>query len=189
MGTLTINFTPSTSGACSSYRVKYRVGTGAYTTVSPEPTGSPVTITGIDTTLAYNGTVESDCGSGFSVIANWTAPAILSSANCPTPTLTTTPTTVAFSFSHSPTPGLTYTMDLLDSGGLVLSPAQSISLAGTTTPTMTGTFSGLTASTNYNFRVSIYNGHSTIVCSNISVSTSSCNPPTSISASLSDALS
>lgn len=64
MATLTINFT-SNNNPTNGYIVKYRqVGTSQYTTVSPNPTGSPVLITGLGAGMSYEGTIQADCGNG-----------------------------------------------------------------------------------------------------------------------------
>ena len=67
MSTLTITFTPPATAPADGYIVQYRaVGTSTYTTVSPNPTSSPVVITGVDGSLSYEGLIQASCGSGFS---------------------------------------------------------------------------------------------------------------------------
>lgn len=63
MSTLTINFTPSDPTPVDGYIIKYRqVGTINYTTLSPNPTGSPAIITGLSGT-AYEGIIMTECNS------------------------------------------------------------------------------------------------------------------------------
>jgi len=63
MATLTIDFTVPSPVPINGFIVKYRaVGTSTYTTVSPNPTSSPVVITGINSGTKYEGTIKSDCG-------------------------------------------------------------------------------------------------------------------------------
>lgn len=64
MATLTLEF-DSDNNPTNGYIVKYRqVGTTAYTTVTPNPTGSPIIITGLGSGATYEGTVQGDCGNG-----------------------------------------------------------------------------------------------------------------------------
>lgn len=64
MATLTINFS-SNNQPTNGYIVKYRqVGTSSYTTMTPNPTGSPILITGLGAGLSYEGTIQADCGDG-----------------------------------------------------------------------------------------------------------------------------
>lgn len=66
MATLTVSFTEVLPAPASGYIVKYReAGSGSYTQVSPNPTASPVTITGLDGTKAYEGFIQSACESGI----------------------------------------------------------------------------------------------------------------------------
>ena len=65
MASLTINFTPASPTPSEGYRVKYwpTSNISNITTVTPNPTSSPVVITGL-TESSYAGTIESSCGSG-----------------------------------------------------------------------------------------------------------------------------
>lgn len=66
MGNLIINFIPTDPAAINGYLVKYRrVGDTLYTTVTPNGTASPITINGVNNTFSYEGTIQSDCGSGI----------------------------------------------------------------------------------------------------------------------------
>lgn len=62
MATLTISFTPPSSTPGNGYLVKYRqAGESAYTQVSPNPMSSPVVISNVDGTKAYEGIIQSVC--------------------------------------------------------------------------------------------------------------------------------
>lgn len=62
MSTVSINFTEVIPTPVNGYIVKYRqVGTSSYTTLTPNQTSSPITITGL-TGGAYEGTINSECG-------------------------------------------------------------------------------------------------------------------------------
>lgn len=65
MASLTINFTQASPVPSDGYRVKYwpTSNISNITTVTPNPTSSPVVITGL-TESSYAGTIESSCGSG-----------------------------------------------------------------------------------------------------------------------------
>lgn len=65
MPNLTISFTPASPAPALGYRVKYwNVSTpGSITTVSPNPSGSPVVISGV-AAGCYAGTIESACSGG-----------------------------------------------------------------------------------------------------------------------------
>jgi hypothetical protein len=66
MATLTITFSVASPAPSLGYRIKYRkVGDVAYTTISPNVTSSPVVITGVIEAVDYEGTIESECTSGF----------------------------------------------------------------------------------------------------------------------------
>ena len=63
MATLTINFTPASTPPANGYIVKYRkVGDPLYTVISPNPTASPVIVSGL-ISGQYEGSVQSSCGS------------------------------------------------------------------------------------------------------------------------------
>lgn len=67
MATLTLEFFEPTPSPAGGYIVKYRVaGSGsAYTTVTPNPRSSPITITGVAAGMSYEGSVQSYCGNGI----------------------------------------------------------------------------------------------------------------------------
>ena len=73
MATLTINFTPPSPVPFNGYIVKYRVkgSGGSYTQVSPNPTSSPVTITGLTASTNYEGSVQSDCSGIMSTVVTF----------------------------------------------------------------------------------------------------------------------
>lgn len=78
MSTLNLFLDFTSVPGIASYRVKYKLTTDtAWTTVSPEPTTTPVEITGIDGTKAYNVSIEANCGNG-----NYSTPVVVT-ANPP----------------------------------------------------------------------------------------------------------
>lgn len=89
MANLNISFTPVSPAPANGYRVKYwNVNTPSNViTVTPNPTASPVTITGV-ASGCYSGTVESACSGGqFSSAASFNA---CSAASCLTGTTSAT---------------------------------------------------------------------------------------------------
>jgi hypothetical protein len=65
MADLTITFTPPSPAPLCGYVVKYRLmGETEWITVSPNPTSSPVVITGLDEEATYEGTIQGDCCNG-----------------------------------------------------------------------------------------------------------------------------
>jgi hypothetical protein len=92
MATLTVSFTPPVSPPANGYRVRYWLASDPSNifTVSPNPSSSPVNITGLSGS-AYQGTIEADCGAGLysslttfsSFIADpCTSGTTLATANC-----------------------------------------------------------------------------------------------------------
>ncbi len=62
MKTLTINFVTSPSAPTYGYKVKYRaLGDEDYIIVSPNPTTSPIIITGLADSTTYEGTIMAMC--------------------------------------------------------------------------------------------------------------------------------
>jgi hypothetical protein len=67
MATLTISFTPPSPAPANGFLVKYRkAGDSIYTQVTPNPTSSPVVISGVDGTSAYEGFIQSLCTGSLS---------------------------------------------------------------------------------------------------------------------------
>jgi Fibronectin type III domain/GEVED domain len=71
--TASVSFTPG-SASSSTYTVTYRIGTtGAVQTVTPAPTGSPVTLTNLTPGTQYTVSVAGNCGgAGSSAVASTT---------------------------------------------------------------------------------------------------------------------
>lgn len=78
MATLTISFTPPVSAPSDGYLVNYReVGASVYSQVTPNPTSSPVVITGLDATKAYEGFIQAVCdGTHISIPVPFTVGAL-----------------------------------------------------------------------------------------------------------------
>lgn len=69
--TITITFTPASPAPTDGYVLKYReVGVSSWTTVGPNPTGSPVSIP-VPEGKSWEGTIQSDCGTGLSSTVPW----------------------------------------------------------------------------------------------------------------------
>lgn len=74
MATLTLSFA-SDNNPTNGYIVKYRqVNTLEYTTVTPNPTSSPIQIQSLGAGVTYEGTIQGDCGNGqYGTISSFTA--------------------------------------------------------------------------------------------------------------------
>lgn len=87
LGVINVAFVP-VAGAVS-YRIKHRLsGTLSWITEVTEPTVSPYVINGVDTTLTYDVSVESNCGAAYSNPAITSA--VISGYVPPDPTSTLT---------------------------------------------------------------------------------------------------
>ncbi len=66
MASITINFVPPNPVCTNGFKVKYRkVGDSDYTIISPNPRSSPITISGIDISSSYEGSIKSDCSNAI----------------------------------------------------------------------------------------------------------------------------
>ena len=178
---VTLNWTP---GAGSSTQdVEYKLNTaGTWTTAVTGllPATSTYTINGLLDNRIYNFRIATNCVGGSPA---YSAP--ISQINIICPTVTTTVTDTSASYSFNPIGGdvTAYTVDLMDSSGVTILASQTPSIS---TP-ITGTFSGLTASTTYKIRVTATAGTFDKACPLSTVTTSSvpsCNPPTGVTATL-----
>ena len=73
MATLTISFIPTSTG--STYRLRYRAAGAPTYIIAPESATSPITITGLDISLGYEGLLDSNCG-----VVGYSTPALFSIA-------------------------------------------------------------------------------------------------------------
>lgn len=82
MATLTLNFTPPSVPPANGYKVQYRkVGAAEYSTVSPNPTSSPIVIPGIEPASNYEGNLQSLCATNSSAAIPFNANAVQSIVN------------------------------------------------------------------------------------------------------------
>lgn len=155
--TLTISFTPANPAPSNGYRVRYWATSSPdiVTTVSPNPTSSPVTISGLAQN-SYSGTVEADCGGGsYSSVSSFGANlggscvtgTTLATANCSSGQTSTftlasgyNATVIMSGYFYSGTGTRTITGALLDNSNAVI---QSF------TYTQTGSSQGTTSPNNY----------------------------------------
>lgn len=81
MSNITVNFTPPSPSCINGYKILYRkVGDSTYTTLVPNVFTSPATITGVDLSFAYEGSIESDCSNNiFSNLVTFSTPACVGS--------------------------------------------------------------------------------------------------------------
>lgn len=172
---ITLNWTPG-SGS-TSQDVQYKLASNTSWTTHATVGGSVNTssILGLSDNLIYDFRVVSSC-SGGSPAASTTVNQI--NIICPTVTLTTTNTSVSYSFTAIGGSVNGYVVDLLNSSG---------STVLQTNTAVSGTFSGLTASTAYKVRVTANAGTFTKVCTAQDITTnalSACPAPTGVTATL-----
>lgn len=179
---ITLTWTPGASA--SNQDVQYKLSTSSTWTThtSVGPTIATASITGLSDNKIYDFRVITNCAGGISTSAATQQINIL----CPTVTTNPSNNSVGYSFAHDSTSSITaYTAKIFDTTGTTLISSQTPS--GTTT--RSGTFTGLTASTNYKIRIEITAGtFSKTNCSFVSVTTTAdptCNPPTGVTATLS----
>ena len=181
---VTLNWTP---GAGSSTQdVDYKLNSaGSWTSAVTGLLAATTTYTinGLLDNLIYNFRIITNCSGGTPA-----ASSTVSQINiiCPTVTTTATDTTVTYSFPPIGGDVTAYTVALLNAAGDTVLSTQTPAI---TTP-VTGTFTGLTASTTYNVRVTATAGTFSKVCPLNAVVTSatpSCNPPTGVTATLTEA--
>lgn len=85
MGKIQITFTPPSPAPANGYRVRYKKTTDAnFITLAPNPTSSPIVISGVENGVSYNVAVEADCGSEvFSTAITATAAPTKTFSSCP----------------------------------------------------------------------------------------------------------
>jgi hypothetical protein len=178
---ITLTWTPG-AGA-SNQDVQYKLSTEPtiWTTHSSVAAGvATATINGLLDNRIYDFRVVTNCAGGISTSAATQQINII----CPTVTTNPSSTTIGFSFPEIGGSITGYTAKIFDTTGTTLISSQTP--AGTTT--RTGSFTSLTASTNYKIRIEIAAGSfSKTNCSFISVTTTAsptCNPPTGVTATL-----
>ena len=178
MPTLSVSFTPPTTAPTNGYRVRYWLTSNPSNvlTVTPNPTSSPVTITGL-TGTSYQGTIEADCGGGlYSSVNEFSANIItdpclsgstLAVANCmggETKTFTVTSgysvKVVLSGFYYSGTGTRTITGSLLTSSDAVIENfiyTQTGSGAGTTSPSFYTLFNNSGSAKSYKIQINTVN--------------------------------
>lgn len=177
---ITLNWT--TGGGAASQDVQYKLATNStwitHATVAGNATTS--TISGLQDNLIYDFRVVTNCSGGSPAPSMSTQQINIIS---PAVTTTVTDTTVAYSFTNVGGSVTGYTVHLLDSPGTSILQTQAPSISGT----VSGTFSGLTASTGYRVRVTTIAGVFNKVGTSVLATTSEaivCNIPTGLTASL-----
>lgn len=158
------------------------------TTYMNAPGGYSINLTGSPLNLASNFTIKTDaCFTNVStgVTCQFCIEYILdNTSSCPTLLLTTTTdTAVNYSFSPSVVPA-TYTVQLWDGLGLLVLAQNIVSVLAV--GTQTGTFTGLTASTNYRLRIVVSTGATTTDCPFVPFTTIPvvCSEPTDVAGSI-----
>ena len=187
MATAVLNWNAPGGSNSINQTVKYRLnGASSWTTFANVSASTATsTITGLSDNLIYEFQVINNCTVGGP--SNSTSDFKIKII-CPSVTTTPTYNSVAFSFAHVGGDISKYVVDLMNSDGTsILGTKTFVSPSGT----ISDTFTGLTGSTAYQLRVTIYAGTSfsfSKVCTNTSFSTSvtpTCSAPTAVVATLS----
>ncbi|MBO0359476.1 fibronectin type III domain-containing protein [Hymenobacter sp. BT186] len=137
--TASVAFTPPTAG--TSYTVTYTPQGGTATTVTPAPTASPVTLSGLTPGTTYTVSVVSNCAPGETsapATTTFTTTACLPPVNLAASNITTTSASISFGVGN----GTSYTVTYTAQGGT----AQTVTPNPTASPVV---LTGLTPATTY----------------------------------------
>jgi trimeric autotransporter adhesin len=178
---ITLNWTIGVGS--TSQDVQYKLNTSGTWITHSTVSGSTnvASITGLSDNQIYDFRVVSSCGGGTPGVSS-----VTQQINMVCPTVSTSPTDVTIPYSFAELGGsvTSYIVKLFDNAGSTELSSQTPS--GTTT--RSGTFTGLTQNTSYKIRVIPTAGSFTkTTCAFISATTlvtPSCNPPTSVTATL-----
>lgn len=154
MAYVTLNWTPAGGANSTGQTVQYKLpSSGTWITHSTvSASASTANISGLTDNTIYDFRILNNCNDGgptggSAVQGIW--------ITCPTVTYTEGSITIGYSFAHLGSDITKYVLDLLDATGTtVLDTKTHTSPSGT----ITGTFTGLTPSTNYGVRVTVYAG-------------------------------
>ncbi|MCC3160623.1 fibronectin type III domain-containing protein [Hymenobacter sp. 15J16-1T3B] len=135
----------SFTGSGASYTVTYTPQGGSATTVTPAPTASPVSLTGLTPNTQYTVSVVSNCGNGLSSTPTTTTFTTLAPCNAVTGLAAGSITTTSASLSFTGT-GSSYTVTYTPQGGA----ATTVTPAPTASPVA---LAGLTPNTQYTVSV------------------------------------
>jgi hypothetical protein len=187
MATATLNWTPVGNVYSINQTVYYKALHDANWALlaTVGPTVNTASAPGLSDNVIYQFKVRNNCVGGTNSYSNmWELVNII----CPTPVnITQGETDAAFNFVHVGGDVSSYLVELLSSADVVLN-SQTFSPPASN---VTGSFTGLTPSTDYKIRVTSKAtgdlGDHIAVCGSVSFRTNDvvCNPPTSVSATLS----
>lgn len=180
---ITLTWTPGASASNQDVQYKLSTEPTIWTTHSNVAAGvATATINGLLDNRIYDFRVVTNCAGGISTSAATQQINII----CPTVNTNPSNTSIGFSFPEIGGSITGYNVKLFDATGTTQIGAGQAP-AGTTI--RTGSFTGLTSSTNYKLRVEIFaSSFSKTNCSFVSVTTTTdptCNPPTGVTATLS----
>lgn len=180
---ITISWTPITG--VTSQTVQYKLAAvSEWTTFGYVPLGSTsVKLTGLIDNKIYDFRVLTSCPEGADTPSVFTSNIGIT---CPTLTLTTSGSSISYSFSSLGGDVTGYTIRLYDNAGTTL--LQTQQPVFTNLSTITGGFTGLTASTSYKIEAYIVAGIYNKTCTKVTATTTSgsaCDSPTNIIGNLS----
>ena len=148
MANFLLTWTPSNDGTSSSQNVQYKKSIDStWTTYANVSSATNTTlINSLLDNVIYNFRISNICTYGGT---SESSSATLINFACPSVTLGSTVDTVTYSFTHPGGSISGFTVELLDAAGTTVLATDTPSISGT----ISGSFTGLTASTTYKVRV------------------------------------
>jgi hypothetical protein len=135
--------------------------------------------TPLNTASNYTFTLASCLTDGTNSCEKTNSKAVSNISLCPAVTLNSDAYSVSYSFTNTASSGTSYVIDLMDANGTQVLSTQA-KLANQTT--LSGSFTGLSAQTTYNVRITINNGAVPFVCNNNPIATKAvtCAAPSNV---------
>lgn len=180
MASFDLSWAPAGGTNSSGQQVQYKAASSGTWLVAATlgASASTYTVTGLDDNVIYDFRIANLCAYGGPTLG--TSFQIIDIV-CPTVSRTPTHNTVAFSFSHPTGTDLTeYRVDLMNGAGTTVLAFKNIVPISSL---VSDSFTGLTASTSYNLRVTAKAGSYSKVCPLSAFSTTAlpvCNMPTAL---------
>lgn len=187
MARATLNWTAGGGGNSTGQRVDYKQNSSATWLQFGgllSPSANTVTVTGLLDNVIYDFRIVNLCSDGGPTNSPVDTKVLIT---CPSVTYTDLPTSIAYQFSHLGGDVTKYVVELLNAAGTaVLDTKTHLAPSGT----IASTFTGLTPSTNYGVRITVYAGTSFQFAKTCPVSNRTtaapnpCNAPTNVVATM-----
>lgn len=184
MSSFILNWTPAGGITSTGQQVQYKLSTAStWTTAATVSAGTNTyTATGLWDNTIYDFQIVNLCSLGGPTSGtNFQTINIV----CPTVTITPTYNSVSFSFAHPGASITEYRVDLLDNAGTTVIAFKNITPSG---GTVSDSFLGLTAATNYKLKLTVKAGTYSKACPVQSFSSEpfpTCDAPTALTVTIS----